>query len=715
MTAPPSHADAPHVKRIAFLPIAGPRNPYQRLQMEGLRRAGATVVHGVRGIVFAATRTQLRHRPDVLHFDWNYAYFLRRSRLLTRLWTVLYRLDIRLARMLGARLVWTLHNVRTHEPIHLDIQQHTQRWFSRQVEWIRVFDPVTIQRAVVYLDIDPDRFRVVPLGSFIGEYPDRVSREEARRHLGVPPDAFTMVNFGEMRPYKGLPTLIEFVRRTTDPLIRAIIAGRPSIPDVPAQLRELAGDDPRIILRPEFIPPDEVGMYLRAGDVIVLPFEAIDNSASAILAMSFGLAVIAPKLGALPGILREQPQLLYEPGHLEDAVARARALGAAALSELGRRNLELIRGYRWEALAPLFGSEGMAVPAADSGTSSTARWSARRLVMGTAVRAMHATGVTRWLGARRGRRGGVVSYHNVVPTEWLVPGFPHLVDHGIATFERQLDILQERFHILPAEAAPNAGDGIVLSFDDGMLNNHEIIAPILERRGLTAIFAVVAGTAAGAMPHLWRDHLYLMLLARPGVPIVLPDDGFQKAVTASAANAAPLVDRLHRWVQLERIADVGPILEEIFARNRVPFERIDWRPLRFRPMDAQQVKSLRAAGHVIASHTWSHPVLTKIDASAVRSELGRSRETLGGILGEPVKWLVYPYGTPVAVSADVARIARDTGYDLAWMNVDTGSSDPMLLPRFSMPKSPSEAEMSATISGLRSAWRHRGVAMPAAS
>ena len=713
MTAAPSSRDAPPLTgRIAFLPIAGPRNPYQRLQMEGLRRMGATVVHGARGSIFAATRTQLRHRPDVIHFDWNYTYFLRRWRVLTHLWSVLYRLDIRLARLLGARFIWTLHNLETHEPIHRDLQQRVQRWFARQCDAIRVFDPDMVGRAVIYLDTDPIRFRVVPHGSYIGVYAD-VDRTEARRRLGIPDDAFTMVSFGEMRPYKGLPALIHLVRGTNDTDLRVVIAGRPSVPQVAQSLRTLAEGDPRIILRADFIPAEDVSTYFRAADVVVLPFESIDNSGSAILAMSFGLPVVAPRLGGLPRLLSEQPELLYESGGLEKAVASARTLGADRLKALGARNRERIATQRWEDLAPIFNDRDRRETSPEGTTTSSK--SPRRVVMGSAVRAMHWSGVTGLIASRRGRTGGVISYHNVVPTEWLVPGFPHLVDHGIAAFEAQLDILQDRYRILPADSAPDPRGGVVLSFDDGMLNNVEIIAPILAKRGLTAIFAVVAGAAVEEMPHLWRDHLYLMLRARRGVPTVLPDDGFLQAETPTATNTASLVDRIHRWVQHERIADVRPIIEETFARNRVPFERIDWRPLRFRPMNARQVKALRAAGHVIASHTWSHPVLTRIDEPAVRSELGRSREALAGMLGEPVRWLVYPYGTPVAVSADVARVARASGYELAWMNVDTGSDDPMLRPRFSMPKSASAAEMSATISGLRSAWRHRGAAMPAAS
>ena len=46
-----------------------------------------------------------------------------------------------------------------------------------------------------------------------------------------------------------------------------------------------------------YIPDAELQVWLRAADVVVLPFRDILTSGSAILALSFGRAVVAPALG----------------------------------------------------------------------------------------------------------------------------------------------------------------------------------------------------------------------------------------------------------------------------------------------------------------------------------------------------------------------------------------------------------------------------------
>lgn len=176
---------------------------------------------------------------------------------------------------------------------------------------------------------------------------------------------------------------------------------------------------------------------------------------------------------------------------------------------------------------------------------------------------------------------------------------------------------------------------------------------------------------------------------------------------ADEGTAAALTGRVSRWIAERDIRDPDAVVLATFERNGVPYAASSWRTLKFRPMDGGQVRELRRAGHAIASHTWSHPALAALDETARRRELGRSREWLESLLGEPVRWLAYPFGRPAEVDPATVASARWAGYEQAWMNIDTRSTDPLCRPRFSVPRSASAGEITATLSGLRSAWRHR--------
>jgi glycosyltransferase involved in cell wall biosynthesis len=102
-----------------------------------------------------------------------------------------------------------------------------------------------------------------------------------------------------------------------------------------------------------FVPNDALEIYLNAADVFVLPVCSIFNSGSILLAMSFGLPCIAPRLGGLPETLREDGSLLYDPTQ-PDGLLAALQLAIRRKSELsqsGRANLQRAKNWTWDQVA----------------------------------------------------------------------------------------------------------------------------------------------------------------------------------------------------------------------------------------------------------------------------------------------------------------------------------------------------------------------------
>jgi peptidoglycan/xylan/chitin deacetylase (PgdA/CDA1 family) len=79
-------------------------------------------------------------------------------------------------------------------------------------------------------------------------------------------------------------------------------------------------------------------------------------------------------------------------------------------------------------------------------------------------------------------------------------------------------------------------------------------------------------------------------------------------------------------------------------------------------MGLDEVKALQQAGMTIASHSRTHPELTKISDAQLRDEVLGSREDLKKMLGVNVDLFAYPYG---ARNAHVAAAVRDAGYRAA--------------------------------------------------
>ncbi len=70
------------------------------------------------------------------------------------------------------------------------------------------------------------------------------------------------------------------------------------------------------------------------------------------------------------------------------------------------------------------------------------------------------------------------------------------------------------------------------------------------------------------------------------------------------------------------------------------------------------IRRIRAAGHVVGNHTWTHPVLLFQSPGRVREELAATSAALEDALGEKVGYFRPPFG---ARRPDVLRAARGMG------------------------------------------------------
>jgi beta-1,4-mannosyltransferase len=271
------------------------KNPYTWLLCSHLAALGVRVRD------FTPARA-LRGGYDVLHLHWP-EKALNAGSLLGRVAGAIAALAmIEAARLHGARVVWTAHNARPHESRHPRLEERFWSAVVRRVDAV-IHPSVAGQEAVEarFPELARRPRAVVPLGHFRGAYPDTVSREEARASFGVPDGARVLAFLGLVRPYKNVPHLIRTVRalpREAGEVV-LLIGGAPHSAVLAAEIREAAGGDPRVRLALEHIPDDDIQRYLRAADLVVLPFRDITNSGSALLALSFDRPVLVPALGAM--------------------------------------------------------------------------------------------------------------------------------------------------------------------------------------------------------------------------------------------------------------------------------------------------------------------------------------------------------------------------------------------------------------------------------
>jgi glycosyltransferase involved in cell wall biosynthesis len=244
----------------------------------------------------------LRGGYDVLHLHWP-EKALNAESLPGRMAGATAALGIlEAAHLHGARVVWTAHNARPHESRHPKLEEWFHSAVVRRVDTV-IHPSAAGQQAVEerYPELSRRPHAVVPLGHFRGVHPDTVSRQDARLHFGVPEGAPVIAFLGLVRPYKNVPHLVRVVRAVPREAgeVVLLVGGAPHTAALGDEVREAAAGDPRVRLALERVPDDDVQYYLRAADLVVLPFRDITNSASALLSLSFDRPVLVPARGAM--------------------------------------------------------------------------------------------------------------------------------------------------------------------------------------------------------------------------------------------------------------------------------------------------------------------------------------------------------------------------------------------------------------------------------
>jgi len=182
---------------------------------------------------------------------------------------------------------------------------------------------------------------------------------------------------------------------------------------------------------------------------------------------------------------------------------------------------------------------------------------------------------------------------------------------------------------------------IVLTFDDGTVDHHRNVLPILKEFGLVATFFV--------SPGLMGTEKWMI----------------KYAVTKS-----------RDWF------DDDPRLRSREGMNSAPrkFSHLSW----------DEVLEMHRAGQEIGSHGLMHSFLTGIPLAEAEREIRLSRELLATRLGKPVRTFCYPFGD---WNGAVQGVVRAAGYQGACVTAPSSTADVRFDDLFVLGRVPANTEM----------------------
>lgn len=249
-----------------------------------------------------------------------------------------YAVVLSLAKIRRKRVVVTMHNVAPHEG------SWWSKWLNRFI--LRFADHVIVHSSqnreslVDQFGWDPRDVTVIPHGILEPFAKQGLSKAAGRQLLGIGEDRRVLLLFGNLRPYKGLETLLrslDIVRRE-EPSVLLMVTGKPWTEWRPyEELIERLGLAQHVRAKLDYVPDDEVEAYFAAADLVVLPYTHFDaQSGAAMLALPFGKAVVVTNVGGLPELV-DDGRVVVPP---RDAERLAEAILSVLRDAKLRRQLE---------------------------------------------------------------------------------------------------------------------------------------------------------------------------------------------------------------------------------------------------------------------------------------------------------------------------------------------------------------------------------------
>ena len=211
--------------------------------------------------------------------------------------------------------------------------------------------------------------------------------------------------------------------------------------------------------------------------------------------------------------------------------------------------------------------------------------------------------------------------------------------------------------------------GVVITFDDGYIDNFTKALPILEEYRIPATIFVLAGNI-DTNKEFWWDELERIILKPAELPAKLEINIQGQSYhwpTASAEERSQARKAVHlllkpltfeeRELLLNKLAEWAGQSREGRAKHR--------------SMGSEELHQLSKNKLIdIGGHTVTHPQLSAQSYESQYHEVFKGRKRLEEITGKPVESFAYPYGTLEDFNSDSLKIVRSCGFRAACTTVN---------------------------------------------
>jgi peptidoglycan/xylan/chitin deacetylase (PgdA/CDA1 family) len=282
-------------------------------------------------------------------------------------------------------------------------------------------------------------------------------------------------------------------------------------------------------------------------------------------------------------------------------------------------------------------------------------------------RALLASGILRLAGRLQGKGAAILMYHSVLDDPSRVADSLGGMIHPRAVFEGQMELIAREFNPVTLDQVARFVRAeqdlperpVVVTFDDGYVDNYAMAMPILDRAGVPATFYVTVDCVQNRrLP--WPSRLRFSFRTTS-----------KKTWTDAAGKVWNLVSQHERdlayLVVCDQVASLAGEAQE--SRVRQIESDVDARL----PNDAgrlmmtwDQIQTLAQHEHIVGSHTMTHPNMAHVSIEEARREFVESKQQMEAHIKAKVSHFSYPCpALSPNWTEQTAEECRRAGYETA--------------------------------------------------
>ena len=274
--------------------------------------------------------------------------------------------------------------------------------------------------------------------------------------------------------------------------------------------------------------------------------------------------------------------------------------------------------------------------------------------------------VLRTAGSWTSSKVVILRYHSVQDDP---APFAHTIGWGIihatTAFAEQIEMIARHYKPVSMGDVQNFLAGgknlpdraVAVTFDDGYADNYEVAAPILDRFGVPgAFYATIKNVEDATPPWYCRLRNAFHMSLRNDWPDAREDREWPMATRAERHESFLVASR-----RLAKLAGEAQMRSLVQIENELEVQPLGYAGAPMMSWD--QLRGLIKGGHIVGSHTMTHPNLAYVDDAVLRLELKESKRVMEEQFGSPVVHFSYPSPIlqPHFNEATVER-ARQAGY-----------------------------------------------------